>query len=266
MSHGRTSFGRFVWYELMSTAPEPSADFYTSLFGWGTQPMEVEGMDMPYTMFTRNGEPFAGLMQLPPEAQAAGAPTHWLGYVGVADVDAIAEKATAAGGTLLVPPRDIPNAGRFCVFQDPFGAALSVWQSASDQDATLPGQEAETGQFCWHEVYTTDLEGAFSFYAGLFGWTEMDRMDMGEAGPYILYGSNGHMLGGMMRKPDEMPVTCWHYYVQVDDVPDIIEKATSLGANLMHGPIDVPGGAVATLVDPQGGAFATHATVAAPTT
>jgi predicted enzyme related to lactoylglutathione lyase len=42
------------------------------------------------------------------------------------DVDAMAKKAKEAGATIIVPPTDIPNVGRFCRFQDPEGAVLSV--------------------------------------------------------------------------------------------------------------------------------------------
>ena len=33
---------------------------------------------------------------------------------------------TELGGTLLVPPTDVPNVGRFSVFIDPAGACLAI--------------------------------------------------------------------------------------------------------------------------------------------
>jgi predicted enzyme related to lactoylglutathione lyase len=58
--------------------------------------------------------------QIPPEA-----PSHWGTYVTVDDVDSLAQKAQELGGRILVPPRDAPDA-RFCVFEDPQRAVLSV--------------------------------------------------------------------------------------------------------------------------------------------
>ncbi len=42
------------------------------------------------------------------------------------DADAIAAKCAELGGKIIVPPRDIPEVGRFCVIQDPQGAVISA--------------------------------------------------------------------------------------------------------------------------------------------
>jgi predicted enzyme related to lactoylglutathione lyase len=39
-------------------------------------------------------------------------------------VDATARQAVELGGSLMLPPRDIPGVGRFCLIQDPQGALL----------------------------------------------------------------------------------------------------------------------------------------------
>jgi predicted enzyme related to lactoylglutathione lyase len=46
----------------------------------------------------------------------------------VADCDAVAAKATQLGGTVCVPPADIPKVGRFAVLGDPQGAYFSIIQ------------------------------------------------------------------------------------------------------------------------------------------
>jgi predicted enzyme related to lactoylglutathione lyase len=51
-----------------------------------------------------------------------GLPTHWGVYFNVADCDATAAKATELGGSVHVPPTDIPNVGRFAMIEDPTGA------------------------------------------------------------------------------------------------------------------------------------------------
>jgi hypothetical protein len=53
-------------------------------------------------------------------------PPHWGSYVTVDDVDALAAKAAALGAEICMPPTDIPNVGRFCVFRDPQGASLAA--------------------------------------------------------------------------------------------------------------------------------------------
>jgi len=61
---------------------------------------------------------------MPQDAQ--GMPPMWGAYVTVDDVDATARTAEQLGAKLLVPPRDIPGVGRFCVIQDPQGAVISA--------------------------------------------------------------------------------------------------------------------------------------------
>ena len=53
-----------------------------------------------------------------------GLPPHWGAYVTVDDADATAASASSAGGTILVPPTDIEQVGRFTTIQDPTGAVL----------------------------------------------------------------------------------------------------------------------------------------------
>ena len=64
--------GRMCWHELMTTDPEAAPGFYQAITGWGTQ--DFEGGPEPYKMWTNGGVPLGGLMQLPEEARAAGAP------------------------------------------------------------------------------------------------------------------------------------------------------------------------------------------------
>ncbi|MCP4898993.1 MAG: VOC family protein, partial [bacterium] len=83
--------GRFVWYDLMTSDTDAGVDFYSKLIGWSTTPWE--GSDMPYTMWTNKEKPFGGVMPIPDDAKAQGAPPNWLAYICVSDVSAIADKA-----------------------------------------------------------------------------------------------------------------------------------------------------------------------------
>jgi predicted enzyme related to lactoylglutathione lyase len=79
-----------------------------------------------YTLFKRGETEVAGMMQMPPGADA---PSNWLLYVMVEDVDETARRITELGGTLFVQPRDIPDAGRFAVAADPDGAVFATFKS-----------------------------------------------------------------------------------------------------------------------------------------
>lgn len=116
-----TKHGYFSWCELITPDVEAAKSFYTSLFGWT---LEEKPMGLDYTLVKADGEAIGGIMATPPEAQ--GMPPFWGAYVTVDDVDAIAVKTADLGGKVLVPPRDIPQVGRFCVIQDPQGAVISA--------------------------------------------------------------------------------------------------------------------------------------------
>ncbi len=112
--------GTFGWFELVTTDAEAAKKFYSSVFGWETEDMPMEGG--VYTMVKVGGEGVGGIMRLSPDCPIKE--PCWNIYVTVADVDATAKKVKAKGGKLLREPQDIPGIGRFCVIQDPQGAAI----------------------------------------------------------------------------------------------------------------------------------------------
>jgi len=112
--------GAFGWIELMTTDKQAAKEFYTALLGWETEEHPIEGLQ--YTVVKVGGEPVGGMMPMPAECQAM--PPCWSVYVTVDDVDATASQVTQLGGKILRPPADIPEVGRFCVLQDPQGAAI----------------------------------------------------------------------------------------------------------------------------------------------
>jgi predicted enzyme related to lactoylglutathione lyase len=251
-----TSRGRFCWYDLMTTDPEAAKAFYTGIAGWGTS--IFEGAGSPYTMWTRGETPLGGVMELPESARAAGSPPHWLAYISTPDVDATANRAAELGGSVLVPPTDIPTVGRFTVLADPQGAFFAAFTAA----ASTPGHDgpAEVGEFSWHELATADVDAAFAFYAELFGWTKGEAHDMGPAGAYQIFAGNGLDLGGIFVKPAEMPgPPSWLFYVRVPDVHAKVEAVKAARGRLLNGPMEVPGGSwIAQCMDPQGAMFAVH--------
>lgn len=249
-----SEYGTFGWFELMTTDPEAAKAFYTKVIGWEIRnwPM-AEGGD--YAMFAAASGPMGGCMELPEEAAKMGAPPHWAGYVYVPDAAATVAKVAALGGQVHVPPTPIPNVGIFAVFADPQGATISILQPerlSEDPPATGPGQMG------WHELATTDVAGARAFYSEVFGWKETRVMDMGGGMMYHLFGKGEDAFGGMFTKPAEMPgPSMWMYYIRVGSVDAALRTAGELGATLLMGPHEVPGGdIIAQFFDPQGAFFA----------
>ncbi|HYV97727.1 MAG TPA: VOC family protein [Gemmatimonadaceae bacterium] len=245
--------GQFIWYELMTPDPQGAIKFYPQFTGWGTQPF-----DENYTMWTTDGEPFAGLMKLTDEMRAGGAPPSWTAYVEVTNVDDTAALATSLGAKTIVPPTDIPNVGRFAIIQDPQGAVLAVFKSS----AGMTGWDGTNviGRFSWHELMCLDHTKAFEFYRRLFGWEKLDESDMGGGLMYLIFGKGKKMYGGMFTRTADMAnmPPFWLLYVSVKNVPAALATATKAGGSVHRPPMDIPGGVIAIMGDPQGAGFALH--------
>lgn len=254
-----TPTGRFCWYELMTTEPGAAPTFYGEVTGWTTE--HWDGGAMPYTMWMNGESSIGGVMMLPDEAAAAGAPPHWLAYISTPDVAATTEKAKELGATVLMGPMEIPEVGTISVIQDPQGAVFSAYEPAT----STPGHDdpAAVGGFSWHELATSDWESAWAFYSDLFGWQKADAMDIGDMGTYQMFHRGAHPLGGFFNRPPEMPVSAWLLYIRVADIQAAAAKVTELGGQILRGPMEVPGGDwVVQCMDPQGAAFALHAIAA----
>lgn len=256
-------WGRWVWYDLMTTTPAEAESFYRAVVGWGIEEWEGASADNSYHMWTTAEGAIGGVIQLAEEAREHGAPPHWLAYVCVPNVDAVVEKATQLGAAALLPGMDIPGVGRIATLRDPQGAVFAVFSPAGDP----PGHAGppRLGEFSWHELATTDQSAAFDFYHRLFGWEKTDAMDMGEGGMYDMFGAHGETYGGIFSKPSGMPgPPSWIFYAMVDDIGRAVDAVKANGGQVLNGPMEVPGGdQVAQCMDPQGAMFAIHAKAAA---
>ena len=144
--------GRFCWHDLMVADIDAALKFYTALFGWTVQTMDMGAMGpypmvaaggvtfggvmrlpmpevpphwMPYEMFMRGESMEAGLMKTPPGAPADRGV--WMAYFNVANVDEAASQAQGLGATVLMAPWDIAGVGRIAVLVDPQGAVFALF-------------------------------------------------------------------------------------------------------------------------------------------
>jgi hypothetical protein len=114
--------GAFAWNELNTRDLPAAKAFYTEVFGWEPNDLDMEGMS--YTEWKLGDKTVAGMMAMP-DMVPAEVPAHWLVYFAVDDADASVSKASELGATTFVPPTDIPP-GRFAVLADPDGAVFAV--------------------------------------------------------------------------------------------------------------------------------------------
>jgi len=248
--------GRFVWHEVMTTDPDGAIAFYRKVIGWSVMPWDA---DPNYKMFAWSNAPIAGVMLLPEEARQSGAPPHWLTYISVRDVDATLAQATNLGARTYLEPMDVPTVGRLAVLADPQDATFAIFRAENTGHVT---DEMTVGDFSWHELATDDWKAAWDFYRALFGWERHDEMDLGpDMGTYFMFRRAGgsRPLGGMFKRPPEIPMANWLPYVHVKNADATAANAARNGGRVVNGPMEVPGGdRTAQILDPQGAIFAVH--------
>lgn len=115
----------FLWHELVTPDQPSSGAFFSHLFGWTLKEVDA-GPFGTYTLFQKNGQDIAGMMNPTPETP--GKQSHWHSYISVEDVDECAKQATLLGGSVVVPAHDVPDVGRICVVADPTGAIAHLMQ------------------------------------------------------------------------------------------------------------------------------------------
>lgn len=253
--------GAFIWYELITPDPAASKAFYDAVVGWNIEAESSMPGDVEYRMIMRSdGGTAGGVLKLTDEMKGHGARPLWLGYVMVADVDAAIAAIESDGGSTLMPASDIPNVGRIAMIADPQGAPLYIMKPTPPEGAG----EGESDVFSvdqpqhvrWNELSTTDPASAVAFYTGQFGWRQEGEMDMGEMGKYQFFYRGETMIGAVMPKMPQMPVSMWSYYIGVDDIDRGAKTVTDGGGTILQEPIEIPGGEYSLVgIDPQGAAF-----------
>lgn len=246
-----------MWVDTWRDDAGPAARFYAALFGWELAGLEDES-DPRYVIAQVRGRDVAAIGSPKPPA-AADAPISWTTYVWVADVDATAESAREAGGTLLAEPFDSLDGGRMAILADPAGAVLAAWAPGEHRGAQLVN---EPSAWAMSFLETPDPEGAKAFYAAVFGWQAEDF------GPATMFRLPG-FVGGEPSQPVPRDVVAtmmpseqrsddparWTVNFWTDDVEAAAATTRTHGGRVVVEPADVPGLPMkeAVIADPEGG-------------
>lgn len=260
------------WVDTNQPDPDAAVAFYSDLFGWECEDVMPPGSDGKYFLARIRGGEVAAIGSTP-----EGAPPQvmWNTYVWVQSTDETAAKVTEAGGTEVVAPFDVMDAGRMAVCADPEGAVFCVWQANRHKGARIVN---EPGTLNFNGLNTRDPEGAKSFYGSVFGWTTLEMGDRWQAWRLPGYGdflerrdpglrTRMAQTGGPEGFEDVVatlnPITDdqaqvpahWSVTFAVDDADAIAAKAAQLGGQVVVAPFDAPWVRMSVIADPQGATF-----------
>ena len=115
----------FVHVELNTNDVAKAKSFYGKLFDWKLEDIASEATGGTYTMIGVGEGTGGGLMKNP----MPNAPSFWLAYVLVDDIEAATKKAKSLGGKVMKDVTEVMDMGWLSIIVDPTGAALGLWKA-----------------------------------------------------------------------------------------------------------------------------------------
>ena len=117
--------GKIGWVDITVGDADGLRDFYADVVGLAPEPVSMGDYDDFSMTMPASGDAVCGICHA--RGGNADLPGGWLVYFIVDNVDASAAACTANGGKIVVEPRGLA-CGRFCVIEDPSGAAAALYQ------------------------------------------------------------------------------------------------------------------------------------------
>ncbi len=260
------------WADTSQPDPEAAVDFYSGLFGWQFEDVMPPGSEGKYFIARLRGRDVAAVGSIP---EAAPPMAMWNTYVWVESADETAAKVGDAGGSVVMEPFDVMEAGRMAVCSDPEGAVFCAWQAKETKGAQIVN---EHGSVNFNGLATRDAAAAEEFYGSIFGWTTLALPGGAEMWTLPGYGDYLERDNPGLRKmiaevggpegfedvvasinpiPAEEPDTPPHWSVTfaTDDADATAAKAGELGGKVIAEPFDGPWVRMTVIEDPQGAIF-----------
>lgn len=223
---------RFCHFALRTTDVDAARGFYTELLGealWG--------------------EAFA-VVPLPERARARGARAHWLGHLGVDDVEDATRRLVGHGAEPLGPLVRTADGVTQAALRDPFGAVVGL---------RAPKSAPPSERVAWHLLHVHDEARAFALYASLSGWEATESADHGAAlGDHQMFAWDAAKRSvGSVANTARLPQihTHWLYFFRVDDLDASLATVRARGGITLDAARLPSGARVAPCDDPQGAAF-----------
>jgi predicted enzyme related to lactoylglutathione lyase len=106
-------------WQIVSKEPAKHAAFYSAVFGWSV----TADNPMGYLIASTNAERgiSGGFWPAPPEASAFVQL-----FVEVSDMSKTINSVTKNGGSILIPPQNLPEGEQMAILRDPMGVTFGI--------------------------------------------------------------------------------------------------------------------------------------------
>ena len=197
-----------VHFDVRGPDPAPLKEFYTQLFGWGTQ----ETAGGYHLVDTNGGDGINGGIGTTPDGSVGT-----IVYAQAHDLQEVLDRAERLGGKVAMPVTKMEMV-TFAMIADPDGLIVGVVQS--DQEGQQQGPSKGDGApVDWFEILGTDATRTQAFYNDLFGWKGDDT---GFPGYAMMDEKMSGIAGGLGSGDD----STWAIpYAQVADAGAALDKA-----------------------------------------
>ncbi len=230
-----------VHFEISGKDAAALNTFYTSVFGWQT-----EAMDMPtgkyYMADTKAGGINGGIINAP-----AGVLPMVSFYISVSDIEAKLKEIEAAGGRTIVPLTVIPDMVTFAMFMDPQNHPIGLVKTDGNPTEHAHAESTD-GAVVHFEIVGPEGKGLElqEWYKKVFGWEINNVM------PNMVYGIVDTKAGGIGGGVGEAGTGHLTFYIQVSDLDATLKKVEAAGGKTVMPPEDMGMVVFAMFADPDG--------------
>ena len=114
----------FVHVELATTSVPKAKAFYAKLFDWKLKDLPMPAPGGIYTAIGVGKGTGGGMMK----QMCPGAPSAWMPYVLVKDIDKATKKAKKLRAKIMKDVTEVEGMGWLSIIVDPTGAILGLWE------------------------------------------------------------------------------------------------------------------------------------------
>jgi hypothetical protein len=227
----------------------PERRFYSDVFGWRFVTVDTDpgAYELIYA-----GEQAIGGAWRKSAATDATQGARWLHVMSVSDVDKAATQTIAAGGKVMVTPRQLSGRGMAAVLSDPEGARFGVLHT-DNGDPTDAFPTLNT--WLWHELWAKDADRISGYYRAVGGYLLAPQSRTAPPDEIRLEAGGYPRAAIIQVEAIDLP-SAWLAYVRVEDLAATLARVESAGGEILVAPDpQIRDGRVAIIRDPLGAAL-----------
>lgn len=215
--------GDFTWVDLSTFDVAAAKKFYGAVLHWS-----FEEDDSGYVNCSASKDACSGLYEMPEFFQKIKMPSFWMTYISVSDLDGIVAKVENLGGKLEL--EETNALGKVALIRDPSGAGFTCYEGAA------PGADRNNpqhGQWCWSELFVSDLSMVERFYSELFGWEFVADGDTSDR--FAICRADSVRIGAVQVADNEIKgeKEFWGVSFAVQNAKAALEKIRSAGGTVI---------------------------------